>query len=303
MRQAEWTKKTQALAKHRDILEPLISGGAFDNIRPILERAVQDPGGFGQFIYDAWQRVQQGKPLAFSDGTQPAASAAATTAPAPAVAPTDLDALLKEIDSDVYLDPTQAEALKKYVVPLATQLMSATKTITDFQTEQTATKTKAQEDTVRKQQVDEQAKAIYGMFRNRFPTQFQGGPDDFRYLNELREYAVKNGYFTPQIGLAAAMMSAHLDLEAIKNGTSTEVIESTAARSLAEEEQRIDAAAKAATIGVAGAATTGTSAAPATNGQIPARPSRKNADGTLKPSRQILKEQTEWAKKYRQPAA
>ena len=122
------------LSKHKGWIEPLIENKQFDDVAPVIQRAIIDPD-FADYIASAYMRRMNGLPLNIE---QRAALASAADA-APAVAAksnrgsASPESMLAALDNDDTIDDYTKGALRKALAPFADAYASTQSQLADAQ--------------------------------------------------------------------------------------------------------------------------------------------------------------------------
>lgn len=282
-RRADYNRLKTYWGEAAPVLEPLIADGRIRQLLPLIQRALADPN-YGEYVWNGYQRVQQGLPPMVQQAIQEVARAAA--------APQAPSTPAEESIEDPWLQAAIAPHLQK------------------FQTLEQKLQTFEQRDAERQrreaeQQQQQMASAQQMMLAHQdleryYPQSFRtaNGPNDPHWQNALK--TAKDYGYIDSYGLRAGIVfgaQKWMELEAERIAATT----SPAAQTLQAIDQRaLELAQRQATDAarvVGGGAPMASTPPP----PMP-RPSTKNPDGSLKDKDQYLREVAAWIQSS-QPAS
>lgn len=219
MRRADYTRKTQDLARWKKALDPLMQPDAqgytaLDAVLPYMNLA-NTSAEFARAMVTIANQITSGQPASYGLAP-PAAAPAAGAAPAPpATVDGVLQAVVAEMGDDV--DPLALDALKK-VLPRA--LAPYDQRFKTLEERLGSIDQREQAQVTRQQQSQEQARRTQAFmvntraaFQAAYPAEFAGTDADFARLGQVWEYAARAGY-TTQMDPMAAMFRAKADIDA-----------------------------------------------------------------------------------------
>lgn len=275
-RRADYDRLKTRWGEAAPVLEPLIADGRIRQLLPLIQQALADPT-YGEYVWNGYQRVQQGLPPMVQQAMQEAARAAAQ---APQAAPTGEEPPLE----DPWLNATLAPHLQK-VSTLEQRLQTYEQREADRQ---------RQEAEARAQQTAQaqQMMLAHQDLERYYPQNFRttSGPNDPNWQNALR--TAKDYGYIDSYGLRAGIVfgaQKWMELEAERIAATN----SPAAQTLQAIDQRQVELAQRQAADAARVAAGGAPAPSAPPAPMP-RPSTKNPDGSLKDKDQYLREVAAW---------
>lgn len=279
MRRADYTRKTQALARHRDILQPMIESGDFDVVRPLLETALTNPA-FGNRVAELFRRMQSGLPVYFADEVAPQIQQPPAGAPAAAVAPGQPDPLAD--------DPWAAPIIER-IAPMEQTLTQVNAALAEMR--QRDQQVQQQQQHVA--QIRQRGAQIRTIMTTQFPGEYDG-PQGEQHLAELFTYARDQGYMAAAQSDIGGMMLARQAIAQARAAAAAAApgpVPSTAAATIASVQAEAEARARQAAGHVAAttAPPSGTGAPAPVAGQVQ-KPAMRNADGAKRTTKSILAE-------------
>ena len=287
-RRAAFDRKFSRYNAADPVLGQLIEDGRIQPILPMLQAALDDPQGFGEYVTQGYRRKQQGLPL-----IEQARQEAAAAAQAPPPQAFDLSAD----------DPFLAEQVRPYVEPLQQQVQTLTQRLEAEDQERARVRQAQQSEAQVMQWREGQMRLAHQDLANRYPGTFFGdltrdNRDSGLYSRAVK-YAAEAGY-VDAYGPRAAIVFAGDQIVAMERERIA-ATGSTAAQTLQHQETQLtdlarqQAAQASRTVG-GGSPTQAPVPAP------PSRPSTMNPDGTMKPVEQYLREQQAYMAAQRVPA-
>lgn len=297
LRRSDYTRKTQALAKYRPVLEARINDGTMEVVAPLLseERAkyivpilalAQQNYEYSKAMVDLYNKAINGQPLTYGN-----APAAASAAPAGAAAPTNVDidaAIAKVVEADPFLGEQLKAVLPAIINPVLAQNATLAKQVEQLGGFQKTFEERQAAEAQRTQAIQAQQRLrddTYSAFKTRWPQSF--GHDESRdmaHLSELYEYANSMGYIASE-GYIPGLIHAEYDAIAAHASSTPD---SAAATEAAAQRQRNEAAAA-----VAGQTQTHGSAPAAQQNQPPPQIRLRDKAGHKRPMRELLREAVE----------
>ena len=289
-RQAQVDRHAAWMNKFRPVLEPLVTGGQLDAVLPVLQRAVQDQR-FGEFVIQAYNRVAAGLPL---EGGVPGTPAQQQVTPPPtpgAVAPAAVAA------PPAISDPFIAEALAPvmpWIQGIQEQNAALQQKIAEWEGTQVAQSQRQQQEAAAAAERSSQLQAAHMDLARMYPARFTGNLQrDQREWDNVIRYARDGGYVDmPGYGLRGAVVAAAHQYIADRSETASpaaEIINEIDRTTLRAAQQQ---AAGARSISGGGAAPQATARS---QRLVPQKPSTRDANGRIKPARQMMEETQAYA--------
>lgn len=265
------------------VLSALIEDGRMQQILPALQRALNDPA-YGEYVWTGYERAQRGLPL--MEQARQEAAAAAVAAPDPGVGEFALD------DPD----PFFAERVR----PLVQRYESLEQKVNSFEQQRVAEQQRASETQRQNEWRGQQLALAHQDLTARYPGSYTGDlRRDQAVWQRTVEYARDAGYvdaYGPRAALVlAGDVIQRMEQERLAATASPAATALAAAENVHMDLARQQAAAASRTVG-AGAAT------PAPPPARPTPPTSFNADGSIKPPAQYLREQQNYHATARVPA-
>lgn len=270
-------------------LRPLIEDGRLQQMLPLIKAALDDPQGFGEYVYQGYQRKTQGLPLIEAARVEAAAAAAPTVAAATAL-PTQAEFARLEEENPFFAEQLrpfmQAQAAtNQRLETLQQRLDREDAQRTEAQTRQAHSQ---QQQRQNNQQLSEAHRDLAAMYAGQYnPTAQINDPMFKRAFDYAREAGYHQAYGLKAGTIFGAQQIAIMEQERL------EATGSPAAAALAQVEQRNGALAR--TEAAAASRTVG-GGAPlrATPPPPPQRPTTMNVDGTMKAPAQYRDEMAVW---------
>ena len=296
-READYTRRTMALGRHRPLLTELLQPDpkfnnqtAMDVLAPYLDGAIKNPA-LGARMSELFARFTQGRPMYFADeiapgGAPPSPNGHAAAAPGTAAPVTAGEYTLESLGVNPE-DPWVEANLPAYRAMLT--IMNEQKSFIDGARQQQQTQQTTQ---VQQQAILAAGRQARQYLEASYPGEYgHDDPGGDQRATELWNYARQQGYIVDNSagGMAAGMLKARLDYERAGAARTQQAVASTAARSLAEVEAEAAALTRqtasdvASTVGPPNGATTPPAA-------VSAKAALRNADGSRRNPKQIIAE-------------
>ena len=247
------------LSKHKGWIEPLIENKQFDDVAPVIQRAIQDPD-FADYIASAYMRRLNGLPLNVDQRaalSQAAEAAPVVAAVAARATPASAESMLIALDSDETIDDYTKAAIRKGLTPLVDAYASTQAQLAEAQAytqqQRQNEQTQAQQAEVydRQRRTGEQGRQA---LMRVFPDEYNDTTPREKWM-QVMEY-ISNSNMFAQYGeapstfvLAAQAIRSPLGLAGI--GRPAMVASSPAAQTIAEVRAQGERLAATATNGVA----------------------------------------------------
>lgn len=285
LRQADYTKKTMALAKHRDFLMPLLQPNEqgqipMDSIQPMIDFALKNDQ-FGIRLAAMWDRFANNRPTTFADEVQPGGTPVPGPVPGTPPPPASGEITLESLGIDP-ADPWVESTAP--VLKVMLQRLNAQQTFIDRLTA-SETQQQTQQQTAHRIRTEGNAARTY--IESLYPGEY-----DDNSMAELYKYANANGYIASAGGsIAAGMLGARQAIDRARAGHAAAhpPIASVAAKTLAQADAEATALARtsAAAIQRAVAPSNGVPTPAAVNTTI-AKPALRRADGSHRSAKEVL---------------